>query len=84
MDYTLILKRKYSGAEWILDGDDYEGLNWLSDSAKPTKQELDALWDTVKKEIEAEKQAKVEARKAAEAKLEALGLSVADLRALGL
>jgi hypothetical protein len=50
MDLTLILSRKFEGAEWILDGDEYEGLSWLSDSAKPTQKELEALWPTVQYE----------------------------------
>ncbi len=28
------------GAEWILNGDDYAGLQWLSDSECPTEEEL--------------------------------------------
>lgn len=54
IDYATILTRKYK-AEWSLNGDDYEGLTWLSDSPKPTKAELDALWDDVKKEIATDK-----------------------------
>ena len=26
--------------EWTLDGDDYAGLTWLSDTPKPTEQEI--------------------------------------------
>lgn len=44
MDYTLILNQKYPNAEWTLNGDDYEGLTWLSDTKKPTKAELEAHW----------------------------------------
>ena len=51
MDITLILLNKYSGSEWVLDGDDYTGLTWLSESAKPTKKELEALWPTVQYEV---------------------------------
>jgi hypothetical protein len=28
------------GAEWILNGDEYAGLQWLSDSECPTEEEL--------------------------------------------
>lgn len=48
MDLTLILSQKYPGKEWTLNGDDYEGLVWISDSKKPTKAELEAHWDSVK------------------------------------
>ena len=83
IDYATILTRKYKG-EWTLNGDDYQGLTWLSDSKKPTKQELDSLWDTVKQEIEAEAQAKINAKATAEAKLTALGLTADEIKTLGL
>ena len=51
MDISLILSRKFQGAEWTLNGDDYTGLTWLSESAKPTKKELEALWPTVQYEV---------------------------------
>jgi hypothetical protein len=81
MDYAQILTRKYPGAEWTLNGDDYEGLTWLSDSAKPTKAELDALWPEVEAEIAAEAQARLDAKASAIAKLEALGLTLDEVSA---
>jgi hypothetical protein len=51
MDIANILSRKFEGAEWTLDGDDYAGLTWLSDSAKPTEAELEALWPEVQYEV---------------------------------
>jgi len=84
IDYATILIRKYKGSEWILNGDDYEGLNWLSNTSNPTKKELDDLWSVVKAAIKAEAEAKVQAKAIAEAKLAALGLTTEDLRALGL
>ena len=84
MDYTLILNLKYPATQWTLNGDDYEGLTWLSDTPKPSKAELDAQWDEVEQIMESEKQAKIDAKLAAEAKLEALGLTSDDLKALGL
>jgi len=47
MDIALILTEKFSGAQWTLDGDDYEGLTWLDDSPKPTKKALESLWPEV-------------------------------------
>jgi hypothetical protein len=47
MDIANILTDKYPGALWTLNGDDYEGLEWLDDSPKPTKKALEALWPTV-------------------------------------
>ena len=50
MDITQILTSRYAGAEWTLDGDDYTGLTWLSDTPKPTKKALEALWAEVQYE----------------------------------
>ena len=50
MDIPAILSAKYVGAEWSLDGDDYAGLTWLSDSPKPAEAELEALWSAVQYE----------------------------------
>lgn len=80
VDYPTILTRKYPGQEWVLNGDAYEGLDWISDTPKPSQEELDGLWDEVVAEIEAEKQAKIDAKASAVAKLEALGLSVDEIK----
>lgn len=47
IDYTLILTTKYAGSQWTLDGNNYDGLTWLSDTPKPSQAELDALWPQV-------------------------------------
>jgi hypothetical protein len=80
MDIATILTRKYPGIEWTLDGDNYEGLTWLSDTPKPTKKALEAHWPAVTAEIEAEKQAKLDAKASAVAKLQALGLTVDEVQ----
>jgi hypothetical protein len=80
IDYPTILTRRYPGSEWVLNGDEYEGLDWISDTPKPTQQELDGLWEEVVAEIEAEKQAKIDAKASAVAKLEALGLTVNEIK----
>ena len=51
MDIPAILSRKFEGAEWSLNGDDYAGLTWLSESKQPTEKELEALWPAVRYEI---------------------------------
>jgi hypothetical protein len=81
MDIAEILESKYLGSEWILDGDSYEGLTWLSDSPKPTKNALEALWPTVQAELAAKAQAKIDAKASAIAKLQALGLTVNEVEA---
>lgn len=62
IDYSLILTTQYAGSEWILNGDDYEGLVWLSKTAKPTKDELDALWEEAKADRDAEIALRAEAK----------------------
>jgi hypothetical protein len=47
IDYTLILIEKYKNSYWSLNGESYEGLTWLSDSPKPSKEELDSQWEEV-------------------------------------
>ena len=46
-DYSLVLTALYPDAEWVLDGSDYSGLTWLSDSPVPAQAELDAAWSQV-------------------------------------
>jgi hypothetical protein len=47
IDYAAVLSTNYSDAEWVLNGDTYDGLTWLSDTPKPSQAELDAAWPTV-------------------------------------
>lgn len=78
IDYAAILTSKFDG-KWILDGDDYSGLSWLSKSPKPSKEELDALWPIVQQEIAD----KVAAKQAAKlAVLEKLGISETEAKLL--
>lgn len=51
MNIHTILQAKYAGKKYILVGDDYEGLEWLDESPKPTKKELEALAPQVEYEI---------------------------------
>jgi hypothetical protein len=52
MDIPMILSKRYEGAEWTLNGDNYSGLTWLSeDIAKPTTEELQAEWPQVQFEV---------------------------------
>lgn len=52
MDIPAILNRNYVGSEWLLDGDDYAGLTWLSDSPKPTKAALEKQWTAVEYQVQ--------------------------------
>jgi hypothetical protein len=51
MDISLILSRKYPGAEWTLNGDSYAGLTWLSEGDAPSEAELQAEWAQVEFEV---------------------------------
>ena len=55
MDIPLIIQKRFNGSKFYIDGEDYSGLTWLSDSPKPTEQELQDLWSKVKVEIENDK-----------------------------
>lgn len=79
IDYPAILVRHYPNTEWTLNGDDYSGLTWLSDSEKPTQEELDALWDATLAAIEQEKADKTAARQAL---LDRLGITADEARML--
>jgi hypothetical protein len=80
MDIAMILTKRYAGTEWTLDGDDYAGLTWLSDTPKPNKKTLETLWAEVQAEIAAEAQSKIDAKASAIAKLEALGLTIDEIK----
>jgi hypothetical protein len=54
MDYALVLSRRFVGSEWSLNGDNYEGLTWLSEGSAPTEKQLEALWPEVQLEVQTE------------------------------
>ena len=68
--------------EWILDGDDYAGLTWLSDTPKPTEQEITDAYLLAVAARDAEQATKDAARVSAVAKLAALGLNEAEVQAI--
>jgi hypothetical protein len=82
MNIPAIISSKFPGSECILDGDSYQGLTWLSNTPKPTEEELADLWDEVKAELEAKAEAQANARTSALAKLAKLGLTEAEIAAL--
>lgn len=54
MDIALILTKNYEGSLWELDGSEYAGLTWLSDTTKPTKAALEKQWSEVQYQLELE------------------------------
>ena len=53
IDYSLILATNYADKQWTLNGDFYDGLTWLSNTTKPTKEELDSQWTLIKANVNA-------------------------------
>lgn len=84
IDYAKCLVTLNPTAEWAINGNDYDSLQWFSDSPKPTEEEIIAIWPQAKAAFEAKIEAQLQARKTAESKLEALGLTISELKALGL
>ena len=80
-DYAAVLAANYPDAEWTLNGDTYDGLTWLSDSPKPTRQELDAAWPAVQQAQADAAAARDAAKQSAIDKLAALGLTVDEISA---
>lgn len=81
-DYAAVLTRRHSGREWVLNGDDYDGLVMLDGGDKPTQSSLDAAWPAVAAEIAVTTQQIAAARASALAKLAALGLTDDEIAAL--
>ena len=47
VDYAAVLLAKYPGAQWSLNANDYQTLEWFDNTSKPTQAELDAAWPQV-------------------------------------
>jgi hypothetical protein len=83
MDIPAILNSRYNASEWTLNGEQYDGLVWLSETPKkPTLAKLKELWPDVEKEIETQTKAKLDARASALTKLAKLGLTEQEIAAL--
>jgi hypothetical protein len=82
IDYTLILSTNYVGKKWTLNGDSYDGLDWLDLTPKPSQSELDALWESTQTAVKTQKQAAIDTKASALAKLAALGLTQDEVKAL--
>jgi hypothetical protein len=79
-DYAAVLTANYPGSVWTLNGDTYDGLTWLSDTPKPTQQELDDAWPAVQQAQADAVAADEAAKQSAVDKLAALGLTVDEIR----
>jgi hypothetical protein len=81
-DYALVLSYCFPGKQWAMLDADYETLTWMDDSKKPTKSELDGLWEETQNKIKKEQDSILESRKSAEAKLAKLGLTVDEVKSI--
>jgi hypothetical protein len=82
LDYALILSVNYVGKKWTLNGNSYDGLDWLDASSKPTQAELDALWESTQAAVADKEQTAKDVKASALAKLAALGLTQDEVKAL--
>jgi hypothetical protein len=82
LDYAQILSTNYVGKQWSLNGDSYDGLDWLDSSPKPTQVELDALWESTQATVAEQKAQAIAVKESALAKLAALGLTQDEIKAL--
>jgi hypothetical protein len=82
IQYSKILHYKYQGAEWSIDNEDYSTLQWFSAGAKPSQEELDALWGEVQEIVAGEAAAAQAIVDSARSKLSAIGLTDAEIKAL--
>ena len=63
INYSTILIFNYPNTQWAINNDcDYETLEWHDSSPKPTKDELDALWQTTLDTINANAYKELRAR----------------------
>ncbi len=57
IDIAFTLTHSHPDAEWTLNGDDYAGLTWLSDTPKPTEQEITDAYPLAVKAVADKKKA---------------------------
>jgi len=75
MDIAYALSIKWPNSLWRLNGDDYANLEWLSDDAKPTLQELEIAYQQAAADRESLEAADAAAREAAIAHAKSLGFT---------
>jgi len=61
IDITLALAHLKPNDEWELNGDDYTGLTWISDSPKPTEQEITDAYPLAVESLAAKEKARLKA-----------------------
>ena len=61
IDLTVALKHLRPNDSWSLNGDNYAGLTWLSDTLKPTEQEITDAYPLAVKALAAKEKARIKA-----------------------
>jgi len=61
MNIATALEYARPGDVWTLDGDDYAGLTWISDTDKPTEQEIADAYPLAVKAVADKEKARVKA-----------------------
>jgi hypothetical protein len=79
IDIAFTLTHSHPGSEWTLNGDDYAGLTWLSDTPKPTEQEINDAYPLAVKALADKEKARLEALSDARAFALSLGFTEAML-----
>lgn len=75
MDIPMTLTYMRPGEEWQLDGEDYTGLTWLSDTAQPTMAEIEAAWPAALADYQGRQQSAAQARQDAINHAKSLGFT---------
>lgn len=79
VDIAFTLVNEWPTSKWVLEGDDYAGLTWLSDDDKPSEDQIVAAYPAAKKKVEDAAAAKAAAKASA---LSKLGLTAQEIEAL--
>ena len=75
MNIPITLTYLRPNEQWTLDGSDYAGLVWLSDTPKPTETEVEAAWPAAQAAEQAKAEADAAATAAAIAHAKSLGFT---------
>lgn len=82
MDIAAAVAYARPGEQWMLVEYDYEGLEWLDETAKPTLEELEIAWDQLNIEAEQKRNKREADLSSALIKLANLGLTEDEAKAL--
>lgn len=52
--YDQAMHHAYAGRQYGCTGSTYEGIEWLEDSPKPTREELETIWNDIKADYKAQ------------------------------